>query len=178
MPRTDRSNSFAKRFHTLVWGPQLLAFLPALCLAAYWIVGEAGLIACALGLPILWSMFGGFDAPREDQVGSNTPIAEKTTTDIAALLRSTGPNERALLLSIAIEDSKEISTRLNSLDLQFIQDRLQLRYSQSLRANDIVTRTGTLTWMIAIAPGPNLDLAAAIQQASRMQGLVDEPFFV
>ncbi|MFP4327883.1 MAG: diguanylate cyclase, partial [Paracoccaceae bacterium] len=43
-------------------GPQLLAFIPALALAAFWLGGEGALVVVALGLPVLYAVVGGFDA--------------------------------------------------------------------------------------------------------------------
>ncbi|MEC7963929.1 MAG: diguanylate cyclase, partial [Pseudomonadota bacterium] len=43
----------------LVAGPQALAFLPALVLAAFWIGGEGWLVAVALGLPAVMALNGG-----------------------------------------------------------------------------------------------------------------------
>lgn len=177
MSRTTNSTRLAARMHALLWGPQLLAFMPALCLAAYWIVGEGGLIACALGLPIVWAIFGGFDtAPASQGVAGSR--AAQGENDIPALFAKTAPNERALLLCIAIENREEFIRQMNGSDIQLIQDRLEMRYKASLRDNDIITRTSILTWTIAIAPGSNLDLEAAIQQASRLQGVVSDPFFL
>ena len=40
-------------------GPQMLAFLPALCLSAYWVGGEPFLVICALAVPLIYAAFGG-----------------------------------------------------------------------------------------------------------------------
>lgn len=43
-----------------LFGPPMLAFLPALSLATYWLGGEVALLAVALGLPVLIVATGGF----------------------------------------------------------------------------------------------------------------------
>ena len=61
-------------------GPQALAFLPALALAAFWLGGEAMLIATALGLPLVYLVAGGRpgaearegESPQPDQVNAAT----------------------------------------------------------------------------------------------------------
>lgn len=182
MPRKeDIDQSLSKRIRDLFWGPQMLAFLPALCLGAYWLVGEGGLIACALGLPVLWSLFIGFDpAPRRSAGASKaaTLDADQITQRVDGVLKTTQPNEKFALIALAIDDSSDLAKRLSRADLADIEERLEQRYTSSLRSNDIVLRRETLGWLIACAPGPNLDLEAAIQQASRLQAIVDEPFFI
>ncbi len=177
MPRTKRPFRIAARLQGLLWGPQMLAFLPALSLGAFWIIGEGGLILFALGLPVLWAIFGGFE-PREERRSSAGDMSVKTSVDIAALFAKAAPNERALLMRISIENRDELIQQMNGADLQLVQDRLEARYKGSLRAGDIVTRSSILTWTIAVEPGANLDLEAAIQQASRLQSVVGEPFFL
>lgn len=178
MPQTNHAPSFRQRLQNLFWGPQLLAFLPALCLAAYWLVGEGGLIACALGLPILWANFGGFDLPAQGADSLHSHQHTRTKADVDALFAKAAANETGLLMCIAIDDSAEMISALNNTDLKDIQDRLTHRYRNALRTDDLVLETGPLTWLVAIKPGPNLDLEAAIQQASRLQGLVEDPLMI
>ena len=53
-------------------GPQMLAFVPAVCLAGFWIGGETVLVAVALGVPLLWAMLGGLDAMVQRRVARTT----------------------------------------------------------------------------------------------------------
>ena len=43
--------------------PEVLAFLPALTLSAYWLGGESPLLAVALGLPLIYALTGVFGGP-------------------------------------------------------------------------------------------------------------------
>ena len=52
----------------ILTGPQMLAFLPALALGAFWTAGEGALVAVALGTPLLVLLSGGF-APLSDTPG-------------------------------------------------------------------------------------------------------------
>jgi EAL domain-containing protein (putative c-di-GMP-specific phosphodiesterase class I) len=178
MPRANKLSTFNKRAQELLVGPQLLAFLPALCLGAYWLIGEGGLVACALGLPVIWATFVGFDAKAapSDNVAAQT--LGTLANGLSHMLGSAKPTDRIAVFAIAIDDAPEIAKHISKADLQQIQDGLELRYATSLRATDLIERTGTLTWIIALTPGANLDLEAAIQQASRLQTIVDEPFFI
>ncbi|WP_085307803.1 GGDEF domain-containing phosphodiesterase [Planktotalea arctica] len=182
MPRRkDRIKSTGERLRDLFWGPQLLAFLPALCLGAYWLVGEGGLIACALGLPLLWAIFGGFETDRSDfteERGTVNPGPEKIESGIETLVHAAKPGEKFAVFAIAIDDASDLLKRLSGPDLAEITDRLKLRYLSGLRSSDVVIQRDSLSWIIAIHPGPNLDLEATIQQASRLQTIVDEPLFL
>lgn len=178
MPRSDTPSPFATWLVSLIWGPQILAFIPALCLGAYWIAGEGGLIACALVLPVVWSMFGGFETASPTNAPVLAAITSKSIDDITALFQTLTPNQNGVLLQVSLDDEVELVKQMNSVDLQLIQERLEQRYESALRSSDVVVRTAPLTWTIALGAGPNLNLESAIQHASRLQGLVDEPFFL
>ena len=47
--------------------PQLMVFLPAATLTAYWLGGDRALLFAALGLPLLFALAGAllFEPPRE-----------------------------------------------------------------------------------------------------------------
>ena len=59
-PPTSLSE-FRDRLVAALSGPQMLAFVPAICLAGYWVGGEATLVAVALLIPMLWMVLGGLD---------------------------------------------------------------------------------------------------------------------
>ena len=178
MPRSETSSPIAIWFHSLLWGPQILAFIPAMCLAAYWIAGEGGLIACALGLPVIWSMLGGFEARETTNIDAIAQISNKSISDITHLFQSVTSDNNAVLMQVSLDDEDELLRQMSAADLHLIQDRIAQRYQNALRSDDVIVRTGALRWAIALAPGPNLNLESAIQHASRMQGLVDEPLFL
>ncbi|MGH1577765.1 EAL domain-containing protein [Planktotalea sp.] len=165
----------------MIWGPHILAFLPAICLGAYWLVGEGGLIACALGLPLLWAMTIGFDDAKvasDAGIDAQPPSENFGEIDLTSLLSHAKPTDRIALFAIAIDDAPEHLKHLNGTDLQQVQNALQHRYSTILREHDIVQRSGPLSWQVANKPTSNLDLEACVQQASRLQSAVDEPFFI
>lgn len=167
---------------SVLWGQWLTVLLPALCLGAYWAFGQTGLVIMALGLPAVWVVLGGFDAP-DDHI--DTATASKTlehsdqlAVHISDLLLTAAPSERMALFCIGIDDSDAIIKRLGSKNLEDIQLNLQMRYASRLRNTDFVFLSGKLHWTIAVTPGRNLDLEAAIQQASRLQEVADDAFYI
>ena len=70
-------NSFTRGLR----GPHMLAFLPALCLASYWLGGEILLVTSALFTPVLYAASGGFD--RSGRGDDPSPIAKPTLHDVA-----------------------------------------------------------------------------------------------
>ncbi|MBU2241704.1 MAG: diguanylate cyclase, partial [Alphaproteobacteria bacterium] len=47
-----------RRLRDALMGPQTLAFLPAICLSAYWFGGETALVIAALLIPALFAVIG------------------------------------------------------------------------------------------------------------------------
>lgn len=181
MQRSASRQGFHSRLRDLLWGPQLLAFLPALTLGAYWLVGEGGLIAVALGLPVLWSLFGSFQSSGEGGA-LKTPRGAPHDRDVlitrlTALFETAGRGDKIVLFRITVDDRDELRARFSKDALDTIKDRLHNRYTAILRSGDIVAHTGDLSWTVALAPGGSFDLEVAIQQASRLQAALDDPFF-
>ncbi|WP_245220549.1 hypothetical protein [Ruegeria sp. HKCCSP335] len=58
-PLTDR---FVHSLKTVLGSPAALAFVPALCLSAFWIGGEQALVALALFLPLIVAGINAFTA--------------------------------------------------------------------------------------------------------------------
>ncbi|MCE8422187.1 diguanylate cyclase, partial [Rhodovulum sulfidophilum] len=60
MQLSGRSSSGLGRAGQLLRRPEVLAFLPALSLLAYWLGGERTLVFVALGLPLFYATVGAF----------------------------------------------------------------------------------------------------------------------
>lgn len=166
----------------IFWGPQMLAFLPAICLGSYWILGEEGLMAAALGLPVAWAVLGGVTnarEPRATSMQSREPVrVAEIVPRLEDLFSTAAPEQRSAIFTIEIDEARQIAASIMPEQLHIIQEQLQERLNGQLRANDFVALTGPLQWLIALSAGERLDLEAAIQQSSRFQNVLDEPVFV
>ncbi|MEM6374395.1 MAG: diguanylate cyclase, partial [Pseudomonadota bacterium] len=71
--RPNSVSEFRDRIVNALSGPQMLAFVPALCLAGFWLGGEATLVAIALFIPFVWMMFGGLENLVKRRVARKAP---------------------------------------------------------------------------------------------------------
>jgi len=180
MTRRQKLTHFRKWARQTLWGPQLLAFLPAICLGAYWIVGEGGLIAVALGLPVVWAILGGFHSasPQDGHASARTSVTprELIAGRLTALIDGADDEARSAIFAISLDDGEGQTDRIEGSVLHDLRDQMARRLQSLLRDTDLVILSGHLEWIVALNPGPRLDLEVVIQQASRLQGATDEPF--
>lgn len=163
-------------------GPQLLAFLPALTLGAYWFGGEAFLVFFALALPAAFALAGLFsgtgpawNAARDRDTDLQLKsVAEKALSETLASGPATGKTTAALAIELddfaAIE--RQYGRRAGTALMKGAADRLL----SALRESDIVVRLDGPRFAVALAPVRRADLEVLIQLASRLQAAIAEPF--
>jgi diguanylate cyclase len=103
--------------------PEIMAFLPAVTLSAFWFGGEAMLVATALGLPMLFALFGAFrreeavpDFP--DMLGglSTIPQMERALAEVLQSAPLTG--ETTGVLVVTVDNLAEMNRALASRRLR------------------------------------------------------------
>ena len=180
---TLSSHFIIRRGHRLLRqalnGPQALAFVPALTLAAFWIGGEAWLLLLALGLPLVHVLTGVFstsamELDTEDSHMSNTLAALdralQTARDAAA---RTGRTTACIM--VAVDDMPDVLDRFGPGATDSMMLQLAARMTSFLREGDRVVRLPGGEFGVALAPMRHLDLEIAIQMAGRLQLAVEEP---
>ncbi|PTQ76014.1 putative bifunctional diguanylate cyclase/phosphodiesterase [Celeribacter persicus] len=180
-------NDIAAKLHRLrdaLTGPQTLAFLPALCLGAFWFGGESLLIACALLVPALATLLSMSDATRHHR-----PIARdgltglplrRTVTDILDQIldaRDTTGRTTACLV-IEIDDFHALSSGFGATASDDILISAAQRLRDALRDHDTLARLEGARFAIVFAPVRRADLESLIQLASRLQAALSEPFSI
>lgn len=182
MPITGSDLQFSKRSSKKHRNTLFFAVLPALSLSIYWFSGESGLILFALCAPLFMVVFNAFQANsaadrrlEDDPSGTAKLQLETYVNDMLFLAK---PNERLVLFNVEIDNALDVAQRLGSAQLHDVQKRLQMRYVSCLRSKDIVFQSGPLHWTIAISPGANLNLEVAINQAARLQEVLEDPLFI
>lgn len=161
-------------------GPQALAFMPAMALAAFWIGGEAWLIIVALGVPLILAVAArGAEgrpgsamtppSPPEESMEALNRALETAMSGAARTGRSTG------CIMLAVDDLRDLLDRHGLGATETIMLRLAARITSSLREGDRVVRLPGGEFGIAIAPMRHLDLESAIQMAGRLQLSIEEP---
>ncbi|MFN3642972.1 MAG: putative bifunctional diguanylate cyclase/phosphodiesterase [Gemmobacter sp.] len=173
--------TFAKGWMTVAgWlrQPELMVFLPAVTLAAYWLGGDRALLLTALGLPLLFAIAGAFrfDAGRDPAPGE--PVAMRRHV-LAALDRGlrdeaeTGRTTACIVLQF--DDAALLLDRHGRAAQTAVIQRTADRLCAVLRPGDTVARLEGGGFAIALAPVRRLDLDAAIQIAARLQAAAAEP---
>ncbi|MDX5381977.1 MAG: bifunctional diguanylate cyclase/phosphodiesterase [Rhodobacterales bacterium] len=165
---------------SLVTGPQALAFMPAMALAAFWIGGEAWLIIVALALPLIIALASrsaeGSVAPSERDPSPPEESMDALNRALeAAMSGATRTGRSTGCIMLAVDDLRDLLDRHGLGATETIMLRLAARITSSLREGDRVVRLPGGEFGIAIAPMRHLDLESAIQMAGRLQLSVEEP---
>lgn len=158
----------------LVTGPQALAFLPALVLAAFWIGGEGWLVAVALGLPAIMALNGGLPLNSSIAPDKRQALGLEETLD-QNLLQCDRRKQRCGLYLLSIDSFHQLNTHHGLSAAERIEAWVGDRLSQTLRPGDRLLPQGDGRFAIVLAPVAKLDLESAIQLARRLQTAVEEP---
>ena len=161
--------------------PELLAFLPAVTLAAFWLGGEGALVVTALCVPFAYALAGllGADPGGEMTLPGLDPVTGLPLRDSAVrrLDRSlaAGPLEGASggCIVIALDEADALA-RLHGHDgFAEILRQTGARLAGTLRRADTAVRLEGAAFAIALGPMRNGDLETVLQLASRLQEAVE-----
>jgi diguanylate cyclase len=154
--------------------PEIMAFLPAITLAAFWLGGEEVLILTALGLPLIFAFVGAFrfhDPAADFADGvpglSSTVQLHRALSQAIAQTVSVGETTGALVFTL--DDYDDLYARHGAAALAEIQDRVADRLMSALRGPDVMARMGQGSFGIALTPMRRLDLESMVQIAARLQ---------
>ncbi|UWR88743.1 putative bifunctional diguanylate cyclase/phosphodiesterase [Phaeobacter inhibens] len=172
-----------KRIAPVLLGPPLLAFLPAMTLATFWLAGEAALLAVALGLPLIFAASGGFayfrrpTMPRDSLTGMMMRDGFKEiVSEVYDSAADTGL--RSAVFIVELDDFKELAQRHGQETADQLVNRCGDRIISILRPQDYVARIGDSRFAICLTPVLQMDLELAIQMAGRLQASIEEPIAV
>ena len=157
----------------------MLAFLPAVTLAAFWLGGEVALLVTALLIPVIWIAAGGsvsgFDfASHVLSKGPVTPELFRKTADEVRQGATTSGKSSAVV-TIEIDDFATLSDRFEPDAVDKVIAVVGDRIAGALRDTDVVSRIGDSRFAICLKPVVHLDLESCIQMAGRLQEAVEEP---
>ncbi|KUP92141.1 putative bifunctional diguanylate cyclase/phosphodiesterase [Tritonibacter horizontis] len=167
----------------VVFGPPILAFLPALTLGAFWFGGETALLAAALGLPLLFALLGGFSRSEVRPAGRDGLTGLMLSSGFEAHVktvfeRTEDSGLKSALLVIEIDDFDELVAAHGQDAGDIVMQRCGERIGSALRHRDTVARIGRNRFAICLTPILQLDLELCIQLAGRIQVAVEEPIGV
>jgi len=163
--------------------PEMLAFVPAVMLAAYWFGGEGALLAAALTLPIAFAVMRVSALAPADLAGrdhiTGLPLRDTavTTLDRAlAACRLDGRTTGCLVLSL--DEADMLLDRHGHAAWTQILRRTGERLHGMLREHDRVMRLDGARFAITLGPVRQADLESLIQIAARLQSAVELPLSI
>lgn len=161
--------------------PEVLAFLPAITLAAFWMGGESALILTALGLPMLFALAASIrrqdgDAggnPAVSGTGRLIPSAQIVDTLDAALRAGPDTGRSTACLVLLIDEIGSIGERHGSAARAAVFRATGERLCNALRDGDLIAPIGADDgYAVALAPVQRLSLEGMIRLAARLQAAV------
>jgi diguanylate cyclase (GGDEF)-like protein len=163
-----------------LYGPHLLAFVPALTLCAFWLGGEAFLVISALLVPAVLAVAS--PTPRQgepsgrfgpDQSGlvSKNEMIEGLDKVFHPLLSN---GRGSICLVMELDDLTVIADRLGHRAAENLVRQSIARIRGQLREHDLVAHLDGGRFAIALAPILRVDLETAIQLASLIQSALSE----
>ena len=170
-----------RELRRVLQGPQLIAFVPAIALAAFWVFGELALLGVALGLPMLLSGMGLFSMSDS---GHHGRACEVTTLDklepVATRLaqRAQEQNKLTACFLLGFEDTEELDSRHGAETVFKLRDAATGRIRSALRPGDDIYIVDKTRIAVLLGPVIRLDLESALQIASRIQAAAEEPVVV
>ncbi len=167
------------RAATLARRPELLAFVPAITLAAFWIGGEEYLLLAALGLPLLMALVGSIrstEATHEAQLPRDGVTGLPMRDELIAALD--GTLDRGLATTafvVTLDLAEDVRVRHGQAVYEGLLRLSGERLVAVLRAGDLVARLDGPAFAVALAPGQRTDLETMLQLAARMQAALAVP---
>jgi len=175
---------FRNSLRSILLGPHVLAFLPALMLGGYWYGGEGVLLYMALLLPALFAIAGLFSGngtswPEDYDGVTGLKLRKAAVKHLDAALHSeqnTGKSTAAI--AIRLDDFRSIERKFGVTASEMLLKQTGERLTSALRDTDIIVRLGPATFGVVLAPIRRIDLEILIQTCARLQAAIAEPFSV
>ena len=168
----------------LLSGPQLLAFMPAITLAAFWFGGETALVIIALLMPAVFAIAGLHGSQTTEIIKNLDPISElPLRSDVARradTVLNDGPTQVRMTaaLAIAIDEYAELEDRLGLAAALEIMRTSAARLRGAIREVDLMGRLDGPRFVIVLTSATRADLESLIQLSTRIQRQIQEPISI
>ncbi len=176
------SSRLRENIRMVFHGPQALAFLSAVLLAAYWWGGETVFLGVGLVVPLLLlavhgSTPGGVPLLRDSISGV---LQRAHFNDMVGHIWQAARDDHkaSALMFLELDDFDGLMNRHGQGAADTVATRVMQRIVTALRDEDVVTRAGDARFAICYAPSSRIDLETCIQMAGRMQIAIEEPIAV
>lgn len=168
----------------VVFGPAILAFLPAVTLAAFWFGGEMALLVTALVLPVLYAAFGSLTSPRTARGNGRDSLTGLMTTEgfehqaKDVYQRTADSGLKSAIMIVEIDDFDALLGSHGQEAGDRVLQACGERIVTMLRHRDVVARIGRNRFAICLTPIMQFDLELCIQLAGRVQAALEAPIAV
>ena len=160
--------------------PELMVFVPAVTLAAFWLGGERMLILTALGAPLIFAIAGAF---RFSGATLHVPDAltglalrPQIVTMMDNILRDAPYNGlTTACVVVQFDDAAALLDRHGRTAQTEILARCAERLCAGLRSGDTVARLEGGGFAVALGPVRRLDLETAVQLCARLHAAIAPP---
>lgn len=161
--------------------PELLAFLPAVTLAAFWIGGEGALVLTALLVPAAYALAGILGAgptgemvlPGVDPV-TGLPLREAAIDRLDTALETPAPmGHGTACIALLLDEADALARAHGHAGFCEILRQTGTRITGTMRRADTVVRLDGASFAVALAPIQRADLETVLQLASRVQDAVE-----
>lgn len=181
MTLVDRLSRLARWIGSALRRPEMILFLPAVTLAAFWFGGERVLLLVALGAPLLFAIAGAFQpvpvgpANLPDVLGGLGLRAHVLDALDSALRDEAFNGKTTACLVLQFDDMQELVERHGRAAQAEVLARSAERICASLRTGDLVARLEGGGFAIVLTPVRRLDLESVVQLAARLQAAIGVP---
>ena len=161
--------------------PELMVFLPAVTLAAFWFGGEEALILTALAAPLIFTVAGAFrftdsaQLPLPDGLSGLALRPQVVAMLDTALQGGASGGRMTGCLVVQFDEASVILERHGRAAQTEVLLRSAERICSALRGGDTVARLEGGGFAVALAPVRWLDLEAMVQLATRLQAALADP---
>lgn len=173
------------KLRSVLVGPQLAAFLPAIFLVAFWYGGEGLLLFLAIVFPALLALTGILTRPdnRDTWPADATTGLPLRATMLAHLKYgfdnvTAGKDNPQVCLVVEIDETPQLRSRYGHVGADRIMRETADRLRETLRPEDLVSSLGNGRFGLVLRGGSRMGLEAMIQITSRLQAIISEPYSV
>jgi len=180
MPFSGSLIRLRSRIAPILTGPPVLAFLPALTLAAFWLGGEASLVIVALGLPLVFALGGFFGALQPGAGASRDSVTglmlrdgfEAAVNDVFVETEASGLQSACFVLEL--DGYRDLIDHHGQSAADLAVQCSGERILSALRDDDTVARIGDSRFAICLSGVRQLDLELCIQLSGRLQSMIED----
>lgn len=154
--------------------------IPAAALLAFYIGGEAALLAVALSVPLLAGFLSIMATPmgKSGQLGHLMSFEMFKRLAQAQLDVCRAEGRKSAVLLLRIDDFDDLVERYGQAAADAVMAQTVTRVKSVLRDDDLVGAHGEKGVAICLSPQPTMDLELCLQVSGRLARAIEDPFAV